>query len=65
MTLRVPANATDATQEADRRVSAILKKDWPLSDDQVSQALSLYPLDAFADNYERGGVIFTDAVFAW
>lgn len=63
--LRVPANATNIAQEADTRLSAVLKKDWPLTDDQVSQALSLYPLDAFTDNYERGGVIFTDAVFAW
>ena len=63
--MRVPDNATNVAEEADDRLAAILKKDWPLTDDQVSAALSLYPLEAFTDNYERGGVIFTDAVFAW
>ena len=61
----MPDNATNVAEEADDRLAAILKKDWPLTDDQVSAALSLYPLEAFTDNYERGGVIFTDAVFAW
>lgn len=64
-TLRVPANATDIATEANTRLSAVLKSKWPVTDDQVGQALSLYPLDAFKDNYERGGVIFTDAVFGW
>ncbi|KAJ9113208.1 hypothetical protein QFC22_006047 [Naganishia vaughanmartiniae] len=66
--LQVPKNITDATtvaKTADTLLASVLMQKWPLSKDQVGEAVSLYPLTAFKDNFERGGVVFTDAVFAW
>ncbi|KAJ9104647.1 hypothetical protein QFC21_002145 [Naganishia friedmannii] len=65
--LQVPKNITHPAQvatQADTLLASVLMQKWPLTKDQAREAVSLYPLAAFKDNYERGGVVFTDAVFA-
>jgi hypothetical protein len=66
--LQVPKNVTDTSEvatRADNLLASVMMQKWPLTKDQAGEAVSLYPLTAFKDNYERGGVVFTDAVFAW
>ena len=58
----VPGTLVNATEED---FKAFVADFWPLDDDQVDQAIGLYPASEFSDGANRGGQMFTDSVFAW
>ncbi|KAJ3212378.1 hypothetical protein HDU82_002056 [Entophlyctis luteolus] len=59
----VPANAANATATGDGLIVKLLKADFPLTDEQITRVLELYPFSEFSTNQLRGAEIFQDLVF--